>query len=73
MLLIVANFSESDKECEITVPEEAFAFFGATYNENPQKAVELLSGQNVELTFNPFDKTCITVPANSGVILKFKI
>jgi hypothetical protein len=32
-----------------------------------------LSGKSVELSFNPYDKTRITVPANNGVILKFKI
>ena len=72
LLLIVTNFSDNNKECAITVPEEAFAYFGATYSNDKQNAVELLSGENVEVTFNPFDKTTVTVPANSGVILKFK-
>ena len=69
----MTNFSDNDKECSVTVPEEAFAYFGATYNNEKQSVTELLSGKNVELTFNPFDKIDITVPANSGVILKFKV
>ena len=72
MLLIVTNFSDNDKECAVTVPEEAFAYFGATYSNDKQNVVELLSGEKVEVTFNPYDKTNITIPANSGVILKFK-
>ena len=73
LLLVVTNFSDNEKECSVTVPEEAFAYFGATYNNEKQTVTELLSGKNVELTFNPFDKIDITVPANSGVILKFKV
>ena len=72
LLLIVTNFSDNDKMCAITVPEEAFAYFGATYSNDTQTTKELLSGETLEVTFNPFEKTEITVPANSGVILKFK-
>jgi glycosidase len=72
LMLIVTNFSKNDKECAVTVPEEAFAYFGATYSNEIQRVKELLSGKNIDVTFNPFDKTIITVPANSGVILKFK-
>ena len=73
LMLIVTNFSENDKECAVTVPEEAFAYFGATYSNEIQSVKELLSGKSIDVTFNPFDKTIITVPANSGVILKFKL
>jgi glycosidase len=73
LLLIITNFSNNDKECDVIVPEEAFAFFGATYNDAPQKAKELLSGKVVEVSFNPYEPTTVTVPANSGVILKFKV
>ena len=72
LLLIVTNFSDNDKMCAVTVPEEAFAYFGATYSNDTQTTKELLSGETLEVTFNPFEKTEITVPANSGVILKFK-
>lgn len=73
LMLIVTNFSENDKECAVTVPEEAFAYFGVTYSNEIQSVKELLSGKSIDVTFNPFDKTIITVPANSGVILKFKL
>jgi glycosidase len=72
LLLIATNFSDSDKECGITVPEEAFAYFGITYNDNCKEATELLSGEKMKLPLNPYDKITINIPANSGVILKFK-
>lgn len=72
LLLIATNFSDSDKECGITVPEEAFAYFGITYNDNSKEATELLSGEKMKLPLNPYDKITINIPANSGVILKFK-
>ena len=72
LLLIATNFSDSDKECGITVPEEAFAYFGITYNDYCKEATELLSGEKMKLPLNPYDKITINIPANSGVILKFK-
>ena len=73
LLLIVTNFSDSDKECEITIPEEAFAYFGAGYDNNSHNATDLIGGATYELPFNPLDKIAVTVPANNGIILKFKI
>ena len=73
LLLIVTNFSDNARECGITVPEEAFAYFGIEYNNNNRKAVELLTGEELQLPLNPFDKITVTVPANSGVIIKFNI
>jgi glycosidase len=72
LLLIVTNFSDSDKECEVTIPEEAFAFFGTAYDNDPQKVKELISGKEMELLINPLDRVEITVPANNGVIIKIK-
>ena len=73
LLLIVTNFSGIDKECGVTVPEEAFAFYGVSYNDKTRKAKDLLSGNTIELPLNAYDAINITVPANSGVILKFNI
>ncbi|MBE6297503.1 MAG: alpha-amylase [Bacteroidales bacterium] len=72
-LLIVTNFSDSEKECEVTIPEEAFAYFGVEYDNKKHKATELISGKELSLPFNPLDKLPVTVPANNGIILKFKI
>ena len=73
LLLIVTNFSDSCRECSVTIPEEAFAYFGASYDNYQQQAIELLSGEAMALPLNPFDKITTTVPANSGVIIKFKL
>lgn len=73
LLLIATNFSDNARECGITVPEEAFAYFGIEYNNNTRKAVELLTEEELQLPLNPFDKITVTVPANSGVIIKFNI
>ena len=73
LLLIVTNFSDSCRECSVTIPEEAFAYFGASYDNYQQQAIELLSGEAMALPLNPFDKIAVSVPANSGVIIKFKL
>ncbi len=72
LLLVVTNFSDSDKKCAVTIPEEAFAYFGINFNDEPLKTVELLSGKSSEHRLNPFSKVETEVPANSGVIIKFK-
>lgn len=73
LLLVVTNFSDSDKECSVTIPEEAFAYFGATYDNYQQKATELLTDRSIDLPLNPYDKINVTVPACNGVIIKFKL
>lgn len=72
LLLVVANFSGCDKECEVTIPEEAFAFFGAAYDNETHQVKELISGKSIEIFANPHDKVAITVPANNGVIIRIK-
>ena len=72
-MLIVTNFSDNTKECGITIPEEAFAYFGINHNNTTHNAVELLTGEELQLPLNPYDKIEVTVPANSGVIIKFNI
>lgn len=72
LLLVVANFSGNDKECELTIPEEAFAFFGAAYDNEQHKVKELISGKSIEIFANPHDKIAINVPANNGVIIRIK-
>ena len=73
LLLIATNFSDNARECGITIPEEAFAYFGITHNNSTYNAVELLTGKQLQLPLNPYDKIEITIPANSGVIIKFDI
>ena len=73
LLLIVTNFCDNKTECGVTIPEEAFAYYGITHNNTTHNAVELLTGKELQLPLNPHDKIEVTVPANSGVIIKFNI
>ena len=73
LLLIATNFSDSEKRCGITIPEEAFAYYGITHNNSIHESVELLTDEQLQLPLNPYDKIEVTVPANSGVIIKFNI
>ena len=73
LALIATNFSESEKECCISIPEEAFAFYGITCNNTACNAVELLTGKKMKLPLNHNDKIEVTIPANSGVIIKFGV
>ena len=73
LVLVVTNFSDSDKECEVRIPEEALAYYGITGDNKLHKAKELLSDETFELPLNPCDTVNVNIPANSGVLLKFKI
>ena len=70
LLLIVTNFCGSDKECEVTIPEEAYAYFEMASTGKSVTATELITGEKLEVTLNPAEKVSVTVPANSGVIIK---
>ena len=70
LLLIVTNFCGSDKECEVTIPEEAYAYFEMASSGKSVTATELITDEKIEITLNPAEKIAVTVPANSGVIIK---
>lgn len=73
LLLIVTNFSDNNCKCKVTIPQEAFAYFGAFGSTESTKATELLSGETMELTFSPDAPIELELAANNGVILKFNI
>ena len=73
LLLIVTNFSDNDKDCEVSIPDEALAFYGITCKHKKQKATELLTGKALEYILSSDEKLRLNVPANNGVILKFNI
>ena len=72
LLLIVANFSGNDSDCEVTIPEEAYAYFELSSNNETVTATELLTGEKIEIILNSAEKIKISVPANNGVIIKIK-
>ncbi len=72
LLLIVTNFSDSERQCKVCIPQEAFAYYGIFGNREKVKATELLSGKSFETYFTPDKLIELTLPGNNGVIIKFK-
>ncbi len=70
LLLIVTNFSDTARDCRVTIPEEAYAYFGLSSSSNTVKATELLTGEKMSIVLNSAEKISVNVPANSGVIIK---
>lgn len=69
-MLIVTNFSDTARDCRVTIPEEAYAYFGLSSSSNTVKATELLTGEKMSIVLNSAEKISVNVPANSGVIIK---
>ncbi len=70
-IFIVANFEDHDVTVDINVPEHAFRLY--RMNERKKiRATDLLTGEDVSISFSSAQPTHVTVPANSGVMLKFK-
>ena len=70
LLLVVTNFSDTARHCEVTIPEEAYAYFELSSSNKKVKATELLTGEEMSITLNSAEKVAVTVPANNGVIIK---
>lgn len=70
LLLVVTNFSDTTRTCNITIPEEAYAYFGLSSSSKSVKATELLTGAKMNFILNSAEKIAVNVPANSGVIIK---
>lgn len=70
LLLVVTNFSNNEQHCQVTIPEEAYAYFGMSSSCKEVTATELLTGEKIKITLNSATKTAITVPANNGVIIR---
>ena len=73
LLLIVTNFSDNSCKCKVTIPGEAFAYFGAYGSKEPVKATELLTGESIETRFSPDAPVELELAANNGAIIKFNI
>ncbi|TGX83322.1 alpha-amylase [Palleniella muris] len=68
MLLITANFSDSNETVELHIPATALDYLRA--KRGKYKAKELLSKKDISLNLSEDKSAKFTVPANSGVILK---
>ena len=70
LVLVVTNFSDTERDCEITIPEEAYAYFGISSSNKKTTATELLSGEKMEILLNSAEKISVKVAANNGVIIQ---
>ena len=70
LVLVVANFEESDTDTDIIIPRHAFECMGLKHGQ--RKAIELLSGEKLTLTLEPDSRIHLTLPANCGTVIKIK-
>lgn len=70
VLLVVANFSDSEKAIELNVPQHAFDYL--EMKEQEVFAEDLLSKEEISITFKAEKPIPLTVKGNYGRILKLK-
>ncbi len=68
-MLVAVNFCDYDEEVEVVIPAHAFDYLHLA--EGTKEATDLLSGSKASLTFRRDAAVKVTIPANSGVVLKF--
>ena len=72
LLLIVTNFDEWETKVAVTIPSDAFNYFGLPTLESV-KATELLTGEALDLALIPGTPVRLTLPRWSGAIVKIKL
>ncbi len=72
LLLIVTNFGNTQQQCEICIPSEAFAFYSIYTDAETKTATDLLTGNKIETTLTPEAKISVDLEPCNGIILKFK-
>lgn len=70
VLLVVANFADSDQTVGITIPGHAFDFLNL--KEKSVSATDLLSEGKQKLSLKRDEAVAINVQGNNAVVLKFK-
>lgn len=70
VLLVVANFSDSEKAIELNVPQHAFDYL--EIKEQEVLAEDLLSKEEISIAFKAEKPIPLTVKGNYGRILKLK-
>ena len=70
VLLVVANFADSNQAISITIPGHAFDFLNM--KEKNVRSVDLLSGEAQKLSLKRDEAVIVNVQANSAVVLKYK-
>lgn len=68
MLLVVANFSDNDVDCNVSIPAHAFDYMAIPTIEC--EAEDLLSGDKAMLNLVPDGAVSVHLPQNSGRVYK---
>lgn len=72
LLIVLANFEDSEKHTAVNLPHHLFEFF-QIQEKGEVIATELLSGDKECITFNANQCVLTDIPAYSGKILKIKL
>ena len=70
-VLVVTNFSDQPLNTTVNIPQHAFAYMELKEKDGAT-VKELLSGQTFKTNIHPDSPIRVTVPAQSGIILKWK-
>ena len=71
-VLVVTNFSDQPLNTTVNIPQHAFDYMELKERDGIT-VKELLSGQSFKANIRPDSPIRITAPAQSGVVLKWKI
>ena len=71
-ILVVTNFTDQPLYTAVNIPQHAFDYMELKAQDGI-KVKDLLSGQTFNVNLHPDTPVRITVPAQSGIILKWKI
>ena len=71
-ILVVTNFTDKPLYTAVNIPQHAFDYMELKTRDGIQ-VTDLLSGQTFLTNLNPDSPIRVTVPAQSGVVLKLKI
>ena len=72
-ILVVANFADEPVQTAVKLPAHLFEYLGMDTKKGKVNAVDLLTGKKEKLTIAPDALTELTLPANGGKVLKFKL
>ncbi len=70
LLLVVVNFDAHQTNVSITIPEEAFTYFGMKPQNAPIDCVDLLSGRKLEVALSADTPIDVEISAWKGLVLK---
>ena len=70
LLLIAANFDESDTQVRLNIPSHAFDYFKLP-EFNDVEGTDLLTDTTTSFTLSPEIPAMLNLPGYSGVIYKF--